>query len=381
VETGGNTGGLALVLTGGGARAAYQVGVLRFLAEERPDLAIPVLTGVSAGSINASFLACRNSTFSAAVYGLVEIWLAMRVETLFRAGPVAVATRLGRMGLRLSSGGGRFSPQNEGLVDTRPMRRFLETRLGRVDGEFTRLRENLENGRLRAFAITAIDWSSGETVDWLAGTDLVPWRAPLRRAEPAAIGVEHVMASTSIPILFPAARVGASWFGDGGVREADPLFPATHLGADRILAVSTRPAPTSDGAPIFGRRRYPPLAQILGVLSNAIFLDVLEDDFARLDRHRELVEKIPLEQRGAERPVRGLLLRPSEDIGRLAARFEALLPRTFRFLVGGLGTREIEGGDFLSLILFVPEYLEKLIDLGHRDAAARGYELLAFVDG
>ena len=374
-------GGLALVLTGGGARAAYQVGVLRFLAGERPDLPIPILTGVSAGSINASFLACRNGTFSAAVHRLVEIWLGMSVDRLFRTGPFALVSRAGRMGLRLSSGGLRYAPHAEGLVDTQPMRRFLEQNLGRVDGEFNQLESNFARGALSAFAITAIDWSTGETVDWIAGPGLDAWKTPNRRAEICAIGVEQVMGSSAIPILFPAVRVAGSWYGDGGVREADPLFPAAHLGADRILAVSTKPSPTVDGAPIFGRRRYPPLAQILGVLSNAIFLDVLEDDFARLERHRQLVEMVPPEQRGPERPVRGLLLRPSQDIGLLAARYESRLPATFRFLLGGVGTREVEGGDFISLIMFVSEYLASLIDLGHRDAEARGDELLAFVDG
>jgi NTE family protein len=375
-------GGLALVLTGGGARAAYQVGVLQFLAEERPDLDIPILTGASAGSINASFLACRRGSFSAAAFGLAEVWLAMRVETLFRIGPLFLARRFGRWGMRLSTSGvTRFAPEEEGLVDTQPLRRFLEHSLGRVDGEFTGLAGNFERGALRAFAITAIDWSTGETVDWLAGPGLRPWRTPNRRGELTQIGVEHVMASTAIPILFPAARVDGSWYGDGGVRESDPLYPAAHLGANRILAVSTKPAPSADGAPIFGRRRYPPLAQILGVLSNAIFLDVLEDDFVRLDRHRSLVEQIPPRRRGPEHPVHGLLLRPSEDIGLMAARYEPCLPRTFRFLFGGLGTRETEGGDFISLVMFVPEYLEALIALGHRDATARGKELLAFVDG
>ncbi len=189
------------------------------------------------------------------------------------------------------------------------------------------------------------------------------------------------MASTSLPILFPAVRLAGSWYGDGGVRESDPLWPAQALGAGRILAVSTRPAPSAAAAPIFGRRRYPPLAQILGVLSNAIFLDVLDDDFARLEARRQLLEKIAPDEREGQHPVRGMLLRPSADLGALAARYQRELPRAFRFLVGGLGTREGEGGDFLSLVMFVPEYLERLIEQGEKDAAARGDELLDFVDG
>jgi NTE family protein len=372
---------LALVLTGGGARAAYQVGVLRFLAKRRPDLRVPILTGVSAGSINAAFLASYQGSFSCAVDGLAEIWLDMELDRLLRTGAVSLARKVGRWGLRLSSGGTRFAPKEEGLVDTEPLRRFLEQHLGRVDGALEGLEANLHSGRLTSFALTAIDWSTGETVDWVAGRHATALKAPFRRTERGAITVEHVMASASLPILFPAVRLQGSWYGDGGVRESDPLWPAQALGAGRILAVSTRPAPSAAAAPIFGRKRYPPLAQVLGVLSNAIFLDLLDDDFARLELRRRLLEKIAPAEREGHHPVRGLLLRPTADLGALAARFQRELPRAFRFLVGGLGTREGEGGDFLSLVMFVPEYLELLIEHGERDAAARGDELLDFVDG
>lgn len=372
---------LALVLTGGGARAAYQVGVLRFLAGRRPDLDVPILTGVSAGSINAAFLASYKGSFASAAHRLAELWLEMELDNLLRTGALALARKIGRWGLRLSSGGTRFAPKEEGLVDTQPLRRFLELHLGRVDGALDGLESNLRSGRLTSFALTAIDWSTGETVDWIAGRQQTALQAPYRQAERGPITVEHVMASASLPILFPAIRLHGSWYGDGGIRESDPLWPAQALGAGRILAVSTRPAPSAAGAPIFGRRRYPPLAQILGVLSNAIFLDVLDDDFARLELRRRLLEKIAPEEREGLHPVRGLLLRPTADLGALAARYQRELPRAFRFLVGGLGTREEEGGDFLSLVMFVPEYLERLIELGEKDAAARGDELLDFVDG
>jgi len=372
---------LALVLTGGGARAAYQVGVLRFLAERRPDLEVPILTGVSAGSINAAFLASHEGSFAAAAHRLAELWLEMELDNLLRTGALALAGKIGRWGLRLSSGGRRFAPKEEGLVDTQPLRRFLEMHLGRVDGALDGLDCNLRSGRLTSFALTAIDWSTGETVDWVAGRQQSALQAPYRRIEHGPITVEHVMASASLPVLFPAIRLHGSWYGDGGIRESDPLWPAQALGAGRILAVSTRPAPSSSGAPIFGRKRYPPLAQILGVLSNAIFLDVLDDDFARLELRRRLLEKIPPAEREGLHPVRGMLLRPTADLGALAARYQQELPRAFRFLVGGLGTREGEGGDFLSLVMFVPEYLERLIELGEKDAAARGNELLDFVDG
>jgi NTE family protein len=182
------------------------------------------------------------------------------------------------------------------------------------------------------------------------------------------------MASAALPLLFPAVRVHDSWHGDGGVRLAFPLAPAIHLGARRIVAISTRHLPHG------GRRNsdtehYPPPAQVAGVLFNAVFLDHLDADAMRLDRINRLLPSAPPEVRGDLRPVEILILRPSEDLGRLAGRFESQLPKTFRFLTRGLGTRETKSPDLLSLLMFQPDYAEALIACGERDAEAQSEAL------
>jgi NTE family protein len=192
--------------------------------------------------------------------------------------------------------------------------------------------------------------------------------------------VEHVMASAALPIFFPAVQLGEGWYGDGGIRLAAPLSPALHLGARRILAISTRYARTTAEADKPSIAGYPPPAQIAGVLMNSVFLDLLDQDAYRLERLNSLLEKLPEEEREGLRPVRLLVLRPSTDLGRLAGQYEPQLPRIFRFLTRGLGTRETESPDFLSLILFQPDYLTALMECGERDAREREDEIRAFME-
>jgi NTE family protein len=211
------------------------------------------------------------------------------------------------------------------------------------------------------------------------GNELKPWTRPQRRTEMGPITIDHIMASAALPIFFPAIRIGNQWYGDGGIRLAAPLSPALHLGADRILAISTRYEKTrleSDSAGVVG---YPPPAQVLGVLLNAVFLDLIDQDSVRLETVNRLVEKVPPEQRDGMRPISFLNVRPSQDLGALAKGYENRLPRLFRFMVRGLGTTEQKSPDVLSMLLFDPEYIGKLISLGEGDAERRGEELHKFL--
>jgi NTE family protein len=216
-------------------------------------------------------------------------------------------------------------------------------------------------------------------VIWLTGKQLQGWRRPQRRTEIASLTVEHIMASAALPIFFPAVRLGDEWYGDGGIRLSAPLSPALHLGAKRILAVSTRYERSSDEQWRPEVTGYPPPAQVLGVLMNAIFLDVMDQDSRRLLGVNRLLEKLPPEARNGMRPIELLSIRPSRDLGTLAAGYEHRLPKAFRFLVRGMGTREQKSPDVLSMLLFEPEYLSKLIDLGEADAERRGAELHRFL--
>jgi NTE family protein len=372
---------LGVVMGGGGARAAYQVGVLRALAEWYPEISVPYITGVSAGAINAAHLAAHHGSFDQSVEELAELWGNLQVENVFQVGATSLFGILVRWGLRLVSGGRGTLPEVRGLVDTAPLRRYLTDVLHAVDGELTGIGYNLRRGRLRAVALSTSSYTTGQSITWVQGTDIHEWERPQRRSEHATLTVEHVMASAALPLFFPAVRLGNEWFGDGGIRLAAPLSPALHLGARRILAISTRYARSSAEAGVPEVSGYPPPAQIAGVLLNSIFLDLLDHDALRLERINALLEKLPEEERNGLHPIDLLVIRPSRDLGRMAGAYEPRLPRVFRFLTRGLGTRETRSPDFLSLILFQPDYLRALMDCGEEDARAREEEIRAFMEG
>jgi NTE family protein len=364
---------------GGGARAAYQVGFLRTLARRHPDLAAPYITGVSAGAINAAMLASHHGTFPQAVEELVDLWGHLTMGDVFRVDGWSLLKNALRWIRQLISGGMGGPPRVQGLVDTQPLRAYLTEVLHAVDGELTGIRYNLERGRLKAVAISTSSYSTGQSITWVQGQDILEWERPQRRARTTTLTVEHVMASAALPLFFPAVRLDSAWYGDGGIRLAAPLSPVVHLGAHRILAISTRYARTRDEADqpaIFG---YPPPAQVLGVLMNSVFLDLLDADALRLDRLNRLLEALPEEKRTGLRPVKLMVLRPSVDLGMLAKEYEPKLPAAFRFLTRGLGTRQTRSPDFLSLILFEPDYLKALMAVGEADAEARADEIAAFI--
>lgn len=371
---------LGLVLTGGGARGAYQVGVLKWIAARYPDIRMPILTGVSAGAVNTAALAASPGTFPQAVDGIEHLWRNLRVEDVFRVDPWSLARNAVSWSMRLASGGARGAPRVRGLLDTEPLRKLLNEVLAPVGGEITGIDYNLARGTLKAVAIITTSYTTGQTVVFTRGEDIVPWSRPQRRTVPGPIGVETIMASSALPIFFPAVAMGNEWFGDGGIRLAAPLSPALHLGADRILAISTR-YDRMDAEPVPAEPTgYPPPAQVVGVLLNAVFLDLIDQDAVRLERLNQLLARLPEEERLGMRTVRLMKVRPSRDLAALAARFEPQLPRSFRFLTRGLGTREQRSPDVLSMLMFQPDYLGELIDLGERDAERLAPELEAFFE-
>jgi len=375
---------LAFVLGGGGARAAYQVGVLRFIASRHPDLAPGILTGVSAGAINAVHLASRPGSFADSVAHLTDLWLGLRIDKVFKVGPLGLSSRVSGWGARLLSGGSPQAPRVRSMVDTAPLRTFLEGALqpdehGRLPG----IARNLHAGRLDAAALTASSYTTGRSVTWVEhreGCGVLGWESPTPHRESGCLRLDHVMASASLPFFFPAVEVEGAWYGDGGIRLTAPLSPAIHLGARRIVAVSTRFAGAYDDAERRATGSYPPPAQVAGVLMNAIFLDLLDADAVRLQQFNELVDRLPEGERGPWRHIDLLVLRPSRDLGRLANEFEADLPRAFRFLVRGLGSRQTRSNDMLSLLMFQPDYLARMVELGEADALARADEIDRFLE-
>lgn len=367
-------GDLALVMSGGGARAAYQVGFLRFLAKHYPQLEIQILTGVSAGAINAAFLASHSGAFHERVERLAALWCGLTVDQVFRVGPFGLFSNFIRWALRLASGG-RVSSAGRGMVDTQPLRELLNRVLNVQDGVLPCVEGNLCAGGLKALAITTSSYTTGRSVTWVQGRAFELWERAHRTSRLAPITPEHVMASAALPLFFPAVKIEEAWYGDGGIRLTAPLSPAVHLGARRILAISTRYPRTekeADGPAVDG---YPPPAQVAGVLLNSIFLDLFDSDVLRLERINRLIRNVPEEERNGMRPIDLLLLRPSRDLGRLANDYEPNLPKGFRFLTRGLGTREIRSNDLLSMVMFQPDYLKCLIELGEADAELRREEI------
>jgi NTE family protein len=377
-----NPRGLGLVLSGGGARGAYQVGVLQYLARQFPSAIPEVLTGVSAGAINGAFIAARQEPFVQKLDQLAEMWSNLSIEQVFRVDHDMI-WRVVRWGGRLMTGGKSPLKPAKSMVDTTPLHDVLMRELqASPDGSIDGINTSLRNGWLRAFALTASSYTTAQSITWVQTREdcvMPAWERPQRKSQMCSLRVDHVMASAALPFFFPAIEVDGAWYGDGGIRLMAPLSPAVHLGATRILAVTTRYARTREEADRPMIVDYPPPAQVAGVLFNAIFLDQLDGDALQLRQINKLIGAQPENERMGLKPIDLLVLRPSEDLGRLANHYEADLPKAFRFLTRGLGTKETRSNDMLSLVMFQQDYVRHLIELGQSDAAAKRDEIAEFL--
>lgn len=373
---------IALALSGGGARGAYQVGFLRHLAKHYPDFPVEILTGASAGAVNAIQLANHTGRFTDRVEDLTRAWTSLSVDQVFRVDAFSLLPRGLRWLVQLGLlGGRRHVPQSRGLVDTDPLRDFLYDALGTQDGSLPGIAENLERGGLRAIALSTTHYASGSTVVFCQGREVTEWARPQRHSVLRELTVEHVMASASLPLFFPSVEINGHWFGDGSLRLHAPLAPAVHLGARKIIAVSTR-CQTEPATPSrMPATDYPAPAQVLGVLFNSVFLDLLDQDALRLERINRLLAAAAPSAEESLRPVDLLILRPSRELRGIAADYEPKLPKIFRFLTRRLGTRDASGSDVLSMLMFQGDFLSRIIELGETDADARADEIAAFVEG
>ncbi|HEX9160889.1 MAG TPA: patatin-like phospholipase family protein [Thermoanaerobaculia bacterium] len=370
-------GDLGVMLTGGGARAAYQVGLIKGLSEHFPHLKFPVVTGVSAGAINAVFLASRKGSLAQRAEELSQVWCELQCSSIWRFDWKTLAP--------FRSALASIFPRHKwtrsgGLVDTTPLARLLYRIFdARPNTPVRGLIDNIRSGDLHSLALVTLDYSTGQSVRWVQGRHDDIFEGPNRRSAPAEITVEHVLASASLPFVFPAVRIGTAWHGDGGIRLAAPLSPAVHLGARRIIAMSTGYQRTKAEARTPVVEGYPPAAQILGQLVNAIFLDVIDEDVARMERMNEMLRKLDARERNGFKPIDLLVLRPSRDLGKLAATYEKYLPRDLKTLTRALGAKETESPDFVSMFMFEPRYIRELIDIGRADVDARIDEIRAFL--
>jgi NTE family protein len=352
--------------------------VLQYIAEAFPTTSFPILTGVSAGAINAAHLANHRGTFAESVANLVNWWGQLRTEhVLAPSSSVGFLLKLLRRGGREEIG--EAFPRH-GMVDTAPLRAYLLEKLQADNGSLAGITYNLKTGRLRAIAVVTINYATGQTVVWGQGHTLDTLNRPNRIGMPATLSVDHIMASTALPFLFPAVRIGNAWYGDGGVRLSNPLAPAIYMGAHRILAIATRYARSRSEADTPNIIGYPPAAQIFSLLMDAVFLDTLDQDGATLERVNQLVAQLPPHRRMGLRAIKFLMMRPSVDLGKLAGEYEPDLTGVLRLLARGLGSSDTKSPDWLSMLLFIPEYTRNLIDIGYRDAARQHDRLAEFLE-
>jgi NTE family protein len=370
---------VSLVLSGGGAHAAYQVGFLRCLADQCPQIRIPILTGISAGAINATFIANHQGTFPEAIDALSEFWRSLSIDQVYDADAWSLSKRALHWGVHLLTGGLSTTSAPKALVDTEPLRKLLQRGLASSDGGINGIRENIRRQKLKALAITATNYTTGQSVTWVQGANIEMWERPHRHSVMTEITVEQIMASTALPIFFPAVKVDDAWYGDGGIRQYAPLSPSLHLGAKCIIAVSARHRSSLREASLAANRGYPSVAQILDVLMNAIFVDLLDQDLLGLDRVNRLLENQSLTEASNVRLVKAFTLRPSVDLARVAGKYEPNLPRSFRVLTRRLGTYKTGSYEWLSMILFDPNYIRTIMDIGEADAHARKDEIEAFL--
>lgn len=378
----GKTSKVALMLGGGGARAAYHAGFLRRLGELHPELYFPILTGVSAGAINIACLGTGTGSFRENSVRLADFWSNITVEQVFNADWAATLANMLRWVGRLATGGSGLAPSTRSLVNTEPLRKFLSAALKPgADGRLLGVADNVRRGHLDAVAITTTNYLSGISTTWVESREVVSWSRPGRTGLPADLGLDHIMASCALPLFFPAVRLENAWHGDGGIRLVSPLSPAIHLGATKILAISTRPARPFPASDPIRPVPYPAPASIIGQMLDAVFLDVLDQDALHLQRLNHLLAGHPRQNQDGLSKVDLILVRPSVDIAALAAAHEKDLPRAFRFAIRGLGTRDTAQSDLLATVMFGHSYVGQLMDIGARDAEARSDEIAAFVQG
>ena len=359
---------MGLVLSGGGARAAYQVGVLRAIAERAPNLDIPIITGVSAGAINTVYLAGHRGSLPDAVAGLTDAWGRLTSEKIYGMHVMVLARAVARWIEQIALGRGNGRPRVLGMLDARPLRAFLAESI-----DFSGIDSNIEAGRLRAASLDATAYASGVTITFVHGIPGIPaWERAQRAAVRSRLTLDHVMASSAIPLAFPAVKLDGAFYCDGSVRQHYPLAPAIHLGARRILAIGSGSIPPHVEAPSHSVK-YPSAAAAMGLLLNSVFLDALSVDAERLVRINRLIATLPARALPPDglRAIELLMLRPSRDLGAIAVESSEPLPRTIGLLLRGLGGRREESAEFLSYLLFEPWYTARLIELGYSDTRAQ----------
>jgi NTE family protein len=373
----------ALVLTGGGARAAYQAGAIRALAELWPEKSSPfnIITGISAGSVNACLLAHYADDFKTGGMKLWDLWHDLTVEKVINTDAMTLS-QLALTVLRdLVLGGFIKSPASSHLLDTSPLRKIITDNV-----DFGRVHAHVESGLLHGFAVTATNYHNGCAVTFFDSVGRTQeWGRGNHMSAEGPLNDSHIMASSAIPVFFPPIEIGGRYYGDGSVRLLSPLSPSVHLGAEKILAIGIRHSKDPEQyRELENRPRLDiSFADIAGVFLNAVFLDALESDIQRMLRINNTLQQFApdllAQMPGAMRIIPTQAIRPSRDLGQIAAGGIERFPFLLKHLLRGIGARRKRGNEVLSYLAFDKTYCGKLLRLGYKDAMKRRDELLKFM--
>lgn len=370
---------IALVLTGGGARGAYQAGVLKYIGENISGASCNILVGTSAGAINVAGVASGKGDLSYAGPRIADLWSSLNMKQVFRTDFFSLSRIAACWLYDLTIGGFLGRPLAHSLLDTSPLRHLL-TNVFRPE----KVKEALDEGSIRSLAISATEVHSGSLVTFVQSNDARPWQRAKKRSVNTEITVEHIMASSAIPLLFPSVLINKRQYVDGSIRMFTPLGPATRLGAQKILAVGVRRYYMRESGNQF---EFPPakpepnpnVAQVSALVMNSLFAESLDSDIDHLERLNSLVPDQRESSFGMQK-IEVMAIRPSEDLGQMATFFVNRAPLFVRYLLRGLGSERGDSSDILSYLLFVPEFLSTLVDLGYSDARAEHDKLCEFFE-
>lgn len=366
-----------IVLTGGGARAAYQVGVLRAISDMYPDWAHPfrVIVGTSAGAINALSLASGGGIFRHNVYRLEKLWSSLTVNDVYRNNPVDIFRNMTRVSRRMVFGNEKSSQVS--LLDNRPLRALMSREM-----DFRAIQQSIADGDISAVGVNACGYSTGQNICFFDGHEgLKSWSVGQRAGARTTLGLDHVMASSAIPTVFPPVQINREYFGDGVTRQMAHVSPALRLGAQKVLVIGVSAnsmcspdRPAKPAAPTFG--------QVIAHVFNGMFLDTLDYDIDRLRLINQLIELIPPEKLAESGlglgPVRLLEVSPSERIDELASEYMSALPLILRKLAGATDRSYASGGSLASYLLFDYRFCTALIKLGYQDAQSQSKQIERF---